>query len=685
MENSLQIVSEKALTAAEQPQGAPIAITALRVAYDYTYNREVLFALSENRAPKTVRSVYFDLSCLDDAGDPLGDLPGACLRGLSAAPGSAFGEDCPIVLPFRGTARVTLNLQKVVFTDDSVWRMGDAPMDPPVTEEVAETAVEAVVEESTVPASEATVEEPTEPSAEPAEIPAQWMNPPATAEGYRAAAEGLTALGDPAKSYLIKKFTALADKLEAEAAEAARKAAEAEQAAARDAEYKRLAALTPATADEYEASANGWKALGNYKDAPKRSADALKKAKSIRTSEKRLAQKRAEEERIAALEAAAKRKRRRKAAIRIGSAALAVIAVTLLIVLVAIPAARKAKYDSTVDLVSEGKYTEAIAVLEELGDYADSKERIKELKITLAGHEDALFYTSASHPGFVIENGTLSFNSTEYRVVGTKLVIPDYFDDQKVTAIAASAFSGLETMESVKLAPTVTTVGKGTFADCTALTSFEAPGLVTLDAEAFRGCTALEKIILPDSLTAIGANAFQGCTALTEVSIPENVRRLPDSLFLNCTALQKVTFSSRLTTIGNETFGYCTSLPSLALPDTLESIGNNAFLSCTSFTTLTIPDNVTFMGDKAMASCTALTEVKLSANLSKIAARTFSGCKALTTLTLPTGLTQVGYAAFEGCNALTNVTYGGSESDFSKIEILAENDLLTVAKITFGG
>ncbi|MBO5778346.1 MAG: leucine-rich repeat protein [Clostridia bacterium] len=683
MENSLQIISDRALTSADQPVGAPVIITALRVAYDYTYNRELLFVLCENCSAQTVRSIYFDLDCTDDAGDPLGKLPGECLRGLSAAPNTAFGEESPVVLSLRGTARVALTLQKVVFADGSVWRVGDPPVEAPIEEAVV-AAVTEPAQEITAPAAEVVVESAEEPAVESAPVPAEWINPPATVEGYRTAAEGLASLNDPEKAYLVKKFTALADKLEADAAEAARKAAEADRIAKLDAEYKRLAGSAPETADQWDALATDWKALGSYKDAQKRCSEASKKAKSLRTSEKRLTQKRAEEERIAAEKAAAKRKARTKVAIWLSSIALAIIAITLFVLLVAIPASRYAKYVRTTELVTEGKYTEALAILEELGDYEDCKERIKELKVALTGREDALFFSSEDYPGYTIENGTLSFDTTQYQMIGKKLIVPDYYDDQKVTAIAAGAFAKSKNLESIVLAPTVTTVGQGAFSECLLLTSFEAPGLVTLDAEAFRGCTSLKKITLADSLAAIGSNAFQGCTALTEINLPENLRRLPDSLFLGCTALKKVTFSSKLTAIGNETFGYCTSLPSLTLPETLESIGNNAFLACHSFTTLTIPENVIFMGDKAMANCINLKEVQVNGKLTKLAARTFSGCTAMTTLSLPSTLTQIGYAAFENCSALKSVRYGGTADDWAKVEILAENNLLTSDKITFG-
>jgi hypothetical protein len=44
-----------------------------------------------------------------------------------------------------------------------------------------------------------------------------------------------------------------------------------------------------------------------------------------------------------------------------------------------------------------------------------------------------------------------------------------------------------------------------------------------LETGAFQGCTNLEKVVLPNTITAIFSNTFQGCTALETITIPENV------------------------------------------------------------------------------------------------------------------------------------------------------------------
>lgn len=682
MDKSLQIISDTTLTAAEQTENTPVLIRSLRIAYDYSYNREILFVRGTNRCNKTIRSLYFDLACADDAGDSLGVAEGACIRNLELTPRADLDDGtAPVVIPFAGTCSVILTLKKAVFTDGSVWREGDAPV-PCSTEgdeapiDIAPVDTDASAGSPTDAATSAPLEQIAEP--QPPQIPNEWLNPPATVEGYRAAAEGLASLGKDGKPYLVAKFTALADKLEKEAADAARKAAEAERVAKLDADYRDLLSRKGETAEDYDALAAAWAQLGGYKDSARHADEAKKKARSIRTSEKRLAAKRAEEAKQAAAAAAAKRRRIFKWIGTVTGSALAVAAILTLIFAVVIPAGRQADYESAEAYLENGEYTAAIDAFEALGSYKDSADRAKSIRLELTGREDGIFLTSSRYPCYSIENGVLSYDGTQYYISGEILKVPDYLDDQKVTSISANCFTSLKNVHTVILPPSVTSIGDGAFSDCAKLTTFEASNLVSIGAEAFRGCTALTEFTVPDKVTSIGANAFQGCTALKKVTLPAGVHTIADGLFLHCSALTELQMDSRITSIGAEAFAYCTSLTSLTLPDTVKTIGNNAFLYCTGLTALSIPDSVTSMGDKVMAGCTALTEASLGAGISKLPARTFENCTSLKTVHLP-AVSQIGYAAFLGCPSLSDVYYAGSAEDFAKIEILADNEPLTSA------
>ena len=55
---------------------------------------------------------------------------------------------------------------------------------------------------------------------------------------------------------------------------------------------------------------------------------------------------------------------------------------------------------------------------------------------------------------------------------------------------------------------------------------------------AFRGCTGLTSITIPDSVTSIGNNVFGDCTSLTSITIPDSVTSIGDSAFSTAYTLE---------------------------------------------------------------------------------------------------------------------------------------------------
>lgn len=86
-------------------------------------------------------------------------------------------------------------------------------------------------------------------------------------------------------------------------------------------------------------------------------------------------------------------------------------------------------------------------------------------------------------------------------------------------------------------------IGVEEFADCTSLKSvaFSDNGLCTNIGDcAFYGCTALESIDIPDSVTDIGMGAFERCSALENVTIGKNVTNIGASAFNKCSSTLKL-------------------------------------------------------------------------------------------------------------------------------------------------
>ena len=66
-----------------------------------------------------------------------------------------------------------------------------------------------------------------------------------------------------------------------------------------------------------------------------------------------------------------------------------------------------------------------------------------------------------------------------------------------------------------------------------------------LPAAAFKDCSSLQRLILPDGLREIGPWAMMRCACLREITLPESVRQVHLQSFSWCTRLEKVNGGSR--------------------------------------------------------------------------------------------------------------------------------------------
>jgi len=92
--------------------------------------------------------------------------------------------------------------------------------------------------------------------------------------------------------------------------------------------------------------------------------------------------------------------------------------------------------------------------------------------------------------------------------------------------------------------------------------------------DAFRGCSRMTGITIPDSVTSIGSSAFNYCTSLTSVVIPDSVISIGNYAFRNCDSLTSVVIGDSVTSIGKEAFYECTSLTSVYYKGTAEDWKN---------------------------------------------------------------------------------------------------------------
>ncbi len=123
----------------------------------------------------------------------------------------------------------------------------------------------------------------------------------------------------------------------------------------------------------------------------------------------------------------------------------------------------------------------------------------------------------------------------------------------------------------------VTSIGKYAFRDCSGLTSVTIPNSVTsIGGYAFYGCSGLTSVTIPNSVTSIGGSAFYGCSGLTSVTIGNSVTSIGESAFSGCSGLTSVTIGNSVTSIGDYAFCGCSGLHSLTIGSGVLSIGNYA-------------------------------------------------------------------------------------------------------------
>ena len=73
--------------------------------------------------------------------------------------------------------------------------------------------------------------------------------------------------------------------------------------------------------------------------------------------------------------------------------------------------------------------------------------------------------------------------------------------------------------------------------------------VTSIGDSAFRRCTELTSISIPQGVTSIGTSAFAYCSGLTTISIPQEVTSIGNTAFYYCTGLTSIRFNSATTTI----------------------------------------------------------------------------------------------------------------------------------------
>lgn len=222
--------------------------------------------------------------------------------------------------------------------------------------------------------------------------------------------------------------------------------------------------------------------------------------------------------------------------------------------------------------------------------------------------------------------------------------------DPSVTSIGEKAFYGsaLQSLENIENTQ-ITSVGKEAFANTQSGDfAFRAPStLNTLGEGCFKNSHAVLVSLAKSNVSIIPDNAFRGCTA-SMITFPDGITTLGATAFLSADKVETLDFSKALfTSIPESCFEGTRSMTNIKLPSSLTTLGQKAFRYASALESIDLKNTkVTNVTAEAFNGCGALTDVKLNDKTEIIGSQAFKNCASLKSMELPGTLASVGDLAF---------------------------------------
>ena len=260
---------------------------------------------------------------------------------------------------------------------------------------------------------------------------------------------------------------------------------------------------------------------------------------------------------------------------------------------------------------------------------------------------------------------------TEEAFAGMKNLIWVQLFNSTVTTLDDGAFKNCTNLRRVILPDTVTTIGEVCFSGCYRLWEVSlGAGVATIDEEAFSGCTSLLTVKLNDSLkdTGVAANAFLDCNRLVEVVTSRTDLKKGSASFggvakvadrIHSGESELVVSQDGFISLGSRLVGYNGSDAVVTIPESVENIGSYAFYANTLVEEIVVGDSVKTIGDGAFSCCENLEKVTLGKKVNTIGNVVFDNCWNIKEVTLnASALTKAPMGLFEDCQELATVTFG---------------------------
>ncbi|MBQ3364073.1 MAG: SUMF1/EgtB/PvdO family nonheme iron enzyme [Muribaculaceae bacterium] len=147
---------------------------------------------------------------------------------------------------------------------------------------------------------------------------------------------------------------------------------------------------------------------------------------------------------------------------------------------------------------------------------------------------------------------------------------------------------------------------------------------------AFKNCSELTSITIPESITSIGIDAFYNCIGLTELTW--NAKNCDSMFGFSKDSVERITIGDKVECLPYG-FAYRSKITNIFIPNSVTHILGGAFEECNALTSVIIPNSVIDIGDYAFSGCQRLTSVSIGSSIISIDEMAFANCNSLMRVT----------------------------------------------------
>ncbi|MGI6249401.1 MAG: leucine-rich repeat protein [Acutalibacteraceae bacterium] len=267
---------------------------------------------------------------------------------------------------------------------------------------------------------------------------------------------------------------------------------------------------------------------------------------------------------------------------------------------------------------------------------------------------------------------------TNCTLTGTALNIPSTLGGYPVTGIGKEAFKNCTSVTEISIPESVTSIGEEAFSKTAYYNNWSnwTNKALYIDNCLIRAENIGGDYSVLEGTRLIADRAFYGCKYMRNAYIPPSVANIGIGAFYNCNNLETVNLPPGLTFISEEMFRNCGALQSIHIPASVVGIGTDALYKCGSLTSITVDaaneyyssdeDGVLYNKDKTVLIKYPVgntrTAYQVPAGVITVFNEAFSSCNKLTAVTFEAGsqLTQIGHYAFNYCEYLISISLPAS-------------------------